>query len=532
MIQVVQPLASRVPIWLISIVSIAAFGWAVAPGVSSFYVADDYLLLTRSVPDGFGRALTYFVTDWGGSSSGGAYYRPLVNFSLWLNATTTGLAPVALRTTSLGLHVVVAALVGIVSVRRLQGSAFAGALASAVFLLFPLHDQAVLWIAARADVLCAVLYLGAFLGLTSSRSSSQFCGAIAYAFALASKEMAITVPVAVAVWWILMRGGGAETGFRRALGLSALVSIVYVVVRMTVLGGIGGDPAFRALGTSTLNTSATLIGWSVLPFDLDRLRDLARVHRTLIVPLYALALIAVFGLYRCLRRSRAARFALIWVAVALLPVAARANSWYAYIPSIGGAWLITAWLDSAGRARAAASAALVLMMAAGLRAGAEQIADAGRLSQLLVRAPHDARADLLIVNSPIVVRDRYVVVTDQSHFDAAASVLRLAHRAIPLNYAYLEHARDGGITAVRDANGIEARADVTRRRFLTLDGIGLDTRATVRGLSRRGRLATYEITHMERGHIAAVRISALSPLVESLPIVQFQEGRLVPIQPR
>jgi hypothetical protein len=509
--------------------ALIGFYWAILPALHAFFTADDFLLIAVGVPRDLHSALEYWTTDWGGGVNSAGYYRPLVNFSLGVNAWITGLSPTALRLTSLGLHTIVSFLVGTTLRRRLDASAPLAMLGATAFLLFPLHDQAILWIAARGDLLCAAMYLGAFMSLTSTNLRTQLVGTICFVLALSSKEMAITLPLTVGWWWLAVRSGTSQRAIARAFLLMTVVVVSYLAVRFAVLGGLGGDPVFRTFNLESLNSYGQLVLLASLPFDLDRLRDFARGRLWAIVPLYFLGLVAVVWIARTSWSNRKVVFALGWVLLTLLPVFSRANSWYGYLPSVGACWAIALLVRTETWPRAITASVLVLTMAIGLRGGADSMAAAGRLSELLVRAPETQGSDLLIVNSPIVIDDRFVVVTDQSHFDAAKAILNYRFRGIPLNYAYIASADASALSVDKQGDALLAKAVVGRRTFLTLDGIGLRSTTEVVGPAASGALARYEVKSTSRAHIAELEITDISPGLRDVPIWAFDGARLIPI---
>ena len=492
--------------------AVGAFIWATWPAIGAFFTADDFVQLAVGVPASAGDALRYFTTDWGGSDTGGTYYRPLVNLSLWLNRAITGLSPAALRITNLALHIAVACAVMLAARRRLALDAPAAFLAGCLFLLWPLHDQAILWISARTDLLCALFYLLAFVGLTADRWQRQLGGCVAFAAALASKEMAVTLLLVLPFWWWLVRRPATLAVGARPVLLALAVLAAYMPLRVHVLGRLGGDPAFLAFDMRIVDGAKQLLLWALLPLDLERVRSFARAQPLLIVPLYALALAVLVIAIRRLAHNRLAWFGLGWIVITMLPVIARANSWYAYIPSVGGSIVLAMLCSSGRRGRTVAAFATILIAALGLRSGAQQMAAAARLSELAVTAASRAGTELLIVNSPIVLNDRFLVVTDQSHFDAAARALALPRVTTALNYAYVESEDDARLSAAFEGDAIIARADVGRRTYLTLDGTD-------------PARATYEVIERQRAQIAAIRIVPKATRRDS--VVTFSGGRLV-----
>src|SRR2546427_3920237 len=90
------------------------------------------------------------------------YYRPLCMIIYWLDRLVWGLSPSLFHLTNLVLIGASAALV-VVLIRRYTGDpALAGA-AGILFSLHPYHIESAAWIAALADPLFSLLFLGAAL---------------------------------------------------------------------------------------------------------------------------------------------------------------------------------------------------------------------------------------------------------------------------------------------------------------------------------------------------------------------------------
>jgi tetratricopeptide (TPR) repeat protein len=96
--------------------------------------------------------------------------RPVLMFSFWLNYHWSGREPFSYHAVNVAMHLLVGLLVFQVA-RRLLGwtgepdaraTAMAG-LAGAVFLLHPLHTEAVAYVASRSDLLSTLLTYGALL---------------------------------------------------------------------------------------------------------------------------------------------------------------------------------------------------------------------------------------------------------------------------------------------------------------------------------------------------------------------------------
>src|SRR6266700_1847540 len=88
------------------------------------------------------------------------YYRPLCMITYWLDRLAWGLSPSLFHMTNLVLVCSAAALV-VVLIRHYTGDPAVAGAAGVLFALHPYHIESAAWIAARADPLFSLLFLGA-----------------------------------------------------------------------------------------------------------------------------------------------------------------------------------------------------------------------------------------------------------------------------------------------------------------------------------------------------------------------------------
>jgi protein O-mannosyl-transferase len=143
------------------------------------------------------------------------HYAPLTWLSFAVTYVLAGLDPRAYHAGNLALHAINAGLFVLVA-RRLLAAAFdepprdrdliaGAAVAALAWSAHPLRAENVGWISDRGDVLCGTFYLLAVLGYLRARSTGESprwgwagLGSLAaYAAALLSKEIAITLPIAL-----------------------------------------------------------------------------------------------------------------------------------------------------------------------------------------------------------------------------------------------------------------------------------------------------------------------------------------------
>ena len=139
-------------------------------------------------------------------TAAGATGRPLVNLSLALNHAAGGLEPGGYRLTNILLHAVAGALLLLLVRETLVRTRFrtsAGPLAAAtalIWVLHPLQTESVVCVVQRNEILVAIFYLLALLGLARSADSPRpwRWGVTAVAAALLgvlSKEVMATAPI-------------------------------------------------------------------------------------------------------------------------------------------------------------------------------------------------------------------------------------------------------------------------------------------------------------------------------------------------
>jgi tetratricopeptide (TPR) repeat protein len=290
------------------------------------------------------------------------YYRPLLTLSLAVDHRLWGTNPAGFHGTNVVLHCLAAALVFLVA-RRLFRS-LTGAVASGLLCaLHPVQAEAVTWVTARGDIICACFMLAAFLAYLgyAEKGSMGSLGASLLLFfgALLTKEMAITFPVLVLLHALVVQG---ERGGRLPrLGLYLVPIGLYLGLRLAFLKAQvwGGEPLAVRLYTG-VGLVARYLANVLVPFDLRVFYDLP-VQRSLasgavLVPA-ALTLAALVATLLALRFRRPIGFGLAWFFVTLLPVSglltllqpALMADRYLYVPMAGCALAFGGALAELGR---------------------------------------------------------------------------------------------------------------------------------------------------------------------------------------
>ena len=225
-----------------------------------------------------------------------------------------GFHPLAFRVGSfvlLGLNLAL----GYAVARTLSGSAEVGLLTA---LLFAFHgEMAPLYLSTGFiyDILCLAFYCGALLVYVRAREGGRVpsWGAMAvwtvlYVLCLNSKEMAVTLPVMIGLWEWLTQEAGKRSW--RVAAWGAMLTAAFIVGRLWLPDSILKNPEY----------SPRLSAWVYLDraehflwFVVYRAKWFTGWHA------------AVFGVFVCavavLWRNAAVRWAALWMAVSVLPIA-------------------------------------------------------------------------------------------------------------------------------------------------------------------------------------------------------------------
>lgn len=313
------------------------------------------------------------------------HYMPLTWLSLGADYVVGRMNPWAYHATSLLLHAVNAVLFYLLARRLLAAAGRASAVetrnhrahgdgrtsgslaitagAAVAALLFALHPQrveSVAWISDRGTLLCATFYLLAVLAYlaavessnTPSRRSWRAASVVAFAAALLSKGMAVSLPVSLLVLDLYPLGRRGE-GWRRLL----MEKTPYVAL---ALGGAAAaliarseGAAFSDYASYGLASRIALAGYSIWfypltllwPANLSPLYE-APAHVKLLEPRFLVPTVGVVavtaGLIALRRRWPGALAAWVHSAAVVAPVSGIAHSGlqmvadrYAYLAQMG-----------------------------------------------------------------------------------------------------------------------------------------------------------------------------------------------------
>lgn len=325
--------------------------------------------------------------------SGELTFRPLVTLSYFGDFVFWRFNPFGFHLTNLFWHAATTVLVYLVLLQLFgaAGPALAGAM---VFAVHPVQTEAVNSVGFREDLICASAYFLSFLlylrtgggaGRERGRALRYALSLAAFFCALAAKEMAITLPVAIVLHDLLLAPPGGSDAAPRRLGRTArlvagyaCVAAAYLFLRYRLLYNPSEAAAWYA-GGSLLSRAAAVprlialyLRILILPVGLSVEYDRSALG-PLLSPGGVAALAACIGLAWAItylrRRDPRACFFAAFIPLSLLPVlnlvplCNPVAERYLYLPCFGFAGLAAAGfaaMQRRGRGRTAAVLALAV----------------------------------------------------------------------------------------------------------------------------------------------------------------------------
>lgn len=372
------------PVWrrIVAVALVTMICVVYLPALGASFQYDDFLVIVRDT-----RVQSF--AAWWASMPG---MRPLLKLSYAFNHELGG-GVRGFRLLNIAIHAVNAVLVLWLLERlsRRHGLGERAALgvagiAALVFALHPTQTEAVTYISGRSSALSV---LGALAALAAWLRGARWSAAVFFALAVATKEAAVVLPLAMLLWWATSPPAESPTNaraWRTALPL-LLVGVALGAALLAIA------PFRELLAESLVRRSPwqnLLVQSEALPYLAGQLLRLHGMNADPDLPLPAaltplvavrLAMLAglVAGAIALRRRQGALAFGVLWFFIWLLPTHSLlpredpANDRQLYLALVGPAWLLAfyGWqllrrLHLRRGAVTALAAAMILMMSGAL----------------------------------------------------------------------------------------------------------------------------------------------------------------------
>lgn len=435
-----------------------------ANNLPNVFVNDDYpAIVENPAARDLSQTVRIFTTaSWWKPRADAAHYRPLTTFTFALNGSLTGHEPGAYHLVNNLLHGVAAIVLHEVLLRSGAGPA-AALLTSVLFVVHPLHVEAVSWVNGRADVLAGLFVLLALLahlrGRQEGSSRWRVVAVVSFLAAGLAKETGYVTPFVLLAWDLLLGGDGpwqrrlGETlqhGWLEYLGHAAVLGF-FAWARIHFVGGatattvtpmaspLAADPGFLDRLFTGSYVLARYLGLTLWPGPLsnDYSPDQITKLTSLADPRAVLGLVVLAGWFAAIAKtaSRAPRTA-FWMAAAAIVMAPAANILFPigtiqadrlmYLPLLGiVAPLAEAWGTWHARqpqaARAVAAMVVIALTARTVSRTADWRTDERLYRSALAASPRSAMAH----------KNLAAVLQDQGRNEEAAALAKTAVDTVP-----------------------------------------------------------------------------------------------------
>ena len=262
-------------------VLLLAVAGAYASARDACFFWDDFTLLLDNPVVREGRVVQAVLGDlWAGTAFTTPFHRPFVTLTFLLDHALFGTDPTGWHLHSLAWHLATVAATWWLVARRM-GTA-AGTLAAGIVGLHPVQSEAVIWIAARNDVVCAALLVGALALQDAAAHGARGAGkqvgiALLAAGAALSKEVGYLLPLAWLAWTYALgarddaRTTSLRAGLRASTGMIvglALAGALRASAQLAEMGAGGEALVGLSLPAAVSRCVAMTLGWLTIPWPL------------------------------------------------------------------------------------------------------------------------------------------------------------------------------------------------------------------------------------------------------------------------
>lgn len=340
---------TKIRITIFSVILIAALGFIVyANSLNGKFVYDDeYLVKDNAYIKSWSRLHKVFTEDVGsGADRAYSFYRPVLIITYALDYPVWKLNVFGYHLTNVMIHIL-AALCVLWLVNALFRDTILALFTAVLFVVHPVHTEAVSYISGRSDPLGLIFLLITFILYLKQEGDEGPLGyilmLISYALALLSRENSLILPVFILIYHYAFRKKIKAKAFASLLALA----IAYIAIRLTLLQAILAKIVY------TTTVLERLPGAFVAIFNYVRLLFLPiglhmeynYIKASFLDPRAICGLViliaAVITAIGIRKRNSLASFAILWFFAGLMPVlniypinAYMAEHWL-YLPSVG-----------------------------------------------------------------------------------------------------------------------------------------------------------------------------------------------------
>ena len=254
--------------WFAALVILAAGLGVYANGLEGPFVFDDHYSIVESPNVRSLLPLTEALSAPAGSVASG---RPLVALSLALNHAAGGLEVFGYHLVNVVAHVLTALLLfallarGLARTRLAEEATTLAGLAALLWVVHPLNTDALNQVVSRSEVFAAFFVLATLYAFERSCESGargrwSLAAVLAGACAMASKEIAVALPLAVLFYDRTLVSGSFAAALRARRGLYGGLAVTWVVLALAIASGDRGVTVGFGQQVSSLDYLRTQAG--------------------------------------------------------------------------------------------------------------------------------------------------------------------------------------------------------------------------------------------------------------------------------
>lgn len=326
------------------------------------FIWDDYNLVVNNIYLRSIKYLPQIFSEQIGAGAGVHYtsYRPLQLITYMVDFQLDGLDPARYHKSNIIFHIAVALCLYWFLFKLFKDKALAF-ISSLLFVVHPIHTQAVSYISGRADSLAALFMLLAFICylnyLENKRIGQVVLSIGCFILALFSRENVILLPLLL----LLYHGVFSKKPERQIIDIFFLLVLIYIILRFTVLFFPSGKNSFSIFTLSfqriykivplifitklklTLSAISKYISLLIAPFNLHIAyvaEKLTFFNPSVIIGFILLLFLPVYA-WQKRRENSLIPFSILWFFICLLPAMNiyplkyyMAEHWL-YLPSVG-----------------------------------------------------------------------------------------------------------------------------------------------------------------------------------------------------
>jgi hypothetical protein len=206
---------------------------------NQFTFDDDTIILGNKYIKELKNIFSFFTGEAGFQNLIGRYYRPVVMTSYAIDYYFSGFNTFGYHLTNFLIHFLNCVVLYFVALEIFRSKKLSLTV-SLFFAVYPVHTEAVTWISGRPDSLSSMFYLlSLFLYIKYSRNATRFSkllffSLIFFLLGLLSKEMAVTLPVILFLYEIILIKNSFYEAIKKTF-LFFLIAIVFVLIRELIL---------------------------------------------------------------------------------------------------------------------------------------------------------------------------------------------------------------------------------------------------------------------------------------------------------